>query len=456
LAKGIKPGILYILWGVVLAKPNLMGVSWMEGPRLELLRSDLLTFSEKILSMRRVDGSGAVSPGDFVVVPVDLTFATDGTAPLAIKVFEEMGDGRVWDPGRIVLNIDHTYPAAAEPIANLHSMMRRFAGEQGIEIQEGSICHQYILERHASPGMIIAGADSHTTTHGALGAFATGVGSTEAAAIWLSGRIWLRTPESIRVNVDGAMPRGVFAKDLALKIVGELGADGANYKAVEFKGSTIRALSVSSRATLSNMAMEAGAKAAIVEVDEKTRAFLRDAGREPLLEVHSGRYAEYSEVLDVDASRLEPLVAAPPRVDNVKPISEVEGIEVHQAFLGSCTNGRLEDLRVAADIVKGKRIHKGVRFIVTPASRAVYADALMDGTLETLARAGAVVTNPTCGACVGTHLGVLASGEVCVSASNRNFTGRMGARDSMVYLASPATVAASALEGKITDPRRYL
>ncbi|MGC8961424.1 MAG: 3-isopropylmalate dehydratase large subunit [Candidatus Bathyarchaeia archaeon] len=433
-------------------------VSFMEASRLRMLKDDLLTFSEKILSLRRLDGSGAASPGDFVVVPVDLTFATDGTAPLAIKVFEEMRGDKVWDPRRIVLNIDHTYPAAAESIAGLHLMMRRFAAEQGIEIQEGNICHQYILERHASPGMIIAGADSHTTTHGALGAFATGIGSTEAAAIWLSGKIWLRTPESIRIEVEGGMPRGVSAKDLALKIVGELGADGANYKAVEFKGGTIRDLSVESRATLSNMAMEAGAKAAIVEVDEKTRLFLKEMGRgrEPLLEVYSGSKAEYSETLTIEASGLEPLVAAPHRVDNVKPVREAEGVEIDQAFLGSCTNGRLEDLRAAAEILKGRRVHGGVRLIVTPASRKVYLDALKEGVLELLAKAGAVITNPTCGACVGTHLGILGPGETCISTSNRNFIGRMGARDSKVYLASPATVAASALEGKITDPRRYL
>ena len=422
-----------------------------------ILRDDSLTFSEKILSIRRVDDPGLkTSPGDFVVVPVDLTLATDGTAPLAIKVFREMGGGRVWDPKRIVLNIDHTYPAAAEPIANLHQTMRRFAKEQRVELQEGNICHQYVLEKYASPGMIIAGADSHTTTHGALGAFATGIGSTEAAAIWLSGRIWLRTPETIRVDVDGELPRGVYAKDLALKIVGELRADGANYKAIEFKGETVRGLSIASRATLSNMAMEAGAKAAIIEMDEKTEAFLRDVGRKPLLEIHSGSDAEYSETLSIEASGLEPLVAAPHRVDNVKPVSEVEDVEIDQAFLGSCTNGRLEDLKVAAGIVKGRRIHGDVRFIVTPASRQVYADALRNGTLEMLARAGAVITNPTCGACVGTHLGILGSGEVCVSTSNRNFIGRMGAGDSEVYLASPATVAASALEGRITDPRRYL
>lgn len=429
----------------------------MRPARIDVLRDDSLTFSEKILSIRRVDRPGLkVSPGDFVVVPVDLTLATDGTAPLAIKAFEEMKGGKVWDPRKIVLNIDHTYPAAAEPIANLHLMMRRFAREQGVELQEGNICHQYVLERYASPGMIIAGADSHTTTHGALGAFATGIGSTEAAAVWLSGKIWLRAPESIRVEVNGGMPKGVFAKDLALKVVGELEADGANYKAIEFKGDTIKGLSIASRATLSNMAMEAGAKAAIIEMDEKTEEFLKEADRKPLLELHSGDNAEYSETLKIEAAGLEPLVAAPHRVDNVKPVSEVEGTEVDQAFLGSCTNGRLEDLKVAAGIVKGRKVHGDVRFIVTPASKRVYSDALRDGTLEILARAGAVITNPTCGACVGTHLGILGSGEVCVSTSNRNFIGRMGARDSQVYLASPATVAASALEGKITDPRRYL
>lgn len=424
---------------------------------LKILEDDGLTFAEKILSLRRSDQPGKVArAGGIVVVDVDLTLATDGTGPLAISVFNEMGAGKVWSPERIHLVLDHTYPAASEQIAGLHKMMREFALKQGCRLHEEGICHQLMVEEYDVPGMVIVGADSHTTTHGCLGAFSTGVGSTEVAAIWASGRIWLRVPEAIKVGVEGKMPDGVYAKDLALEVVGRLGADGANYKSIEYTGETVRGLTVDSRACVCNISMEAGAKSAVVEADEVTAAYLAKVNRKALFMVHAGEAAEYSSELRLEAEGLEPKVSAPHSVDNVKGIGEVAGRRIDQAFLGSCTNGRLEDLEVAARILGGRRVKDGVRLIVTPASRKVYMDALRSGVIETLVEAGGTVTNPTCAACVGTHLGILASDETCIASSNRNFIGRMGARDSYVFLASPATVAASAIEGVIADPRRYL
>lgn len=428
-----------------------------KGALKEILGDPGLTFSEKLLSIKRADGLGGRSlAGDVIVANVDLSLATDGTGPLAIRAFEEMGAEKVWDPKRVILSIDHTFPPSSERVAGLHKLMRAFSARHGIPIQEGSICHQYLLERYVSPGMLVAGADSHTTTHGALGAFATGIGSTEAAAVWASGRIWLKVPKSIKVVFEGKLPKGVFAKDLALEAVGRLGAGGANYRAIEYAGSLIPKLSISSRATLANMGAEAGAKAAVVEADKMALRYLASVGRGPAALVKAGGEAEYEKVVEVDVEELTPLVAVPPRVDDVKPVEEVSGTPIDQAFLGSCTNGRLEDLEVAAAVLEGRKVKGGVRFIVTPASRAVYEEALREGVLEVLVEAGAIVTNPTCGACVGAHLGLLGPGEVCVSSSNRNFVGRMGARDSKVYLASPATVAASAVEGAITDPRGFL
>ncbi|MEM4577185.1 MAG: aconitase/3-isopropylmalate dehydratase large subunit family protein, partial [Candidatus Nezhaarchaeales archaeon] len=294
-----------------------------------------------------------------------------------------------------------------------------------------------------------------TTTHGALGAFATGIGSTELAAVWLEGSIWLKVPETLRVRLDGSLPKGVYAKDIALAFIGQVGADGANYKSVEWRGDAISKLSVASRATLCNMSMEAGAKNAVVEYDSVAKSYLEEVGRSPFVVVESGKKAEVEEI-SVDCFKLEPVVAAPSRVDNVKAVREVEGTPIDQAFIGSCTNGRLEDLVEAAKVLRGRKVKDGVRLIVTPASRRVYYDALRLGVLEALFKAGAVITNPTCGACVGTHLGILGEGEVAISSSNRNFIGRMGHPKSQVYLASPATVAASAVRGAISDPRDLL
>lgn len=423
----------------------------------DVLADNSLTFSEKILTIKRVDKLGKIARANGIIVAnVDLTMSQDGTAPLAIKALEDLGIARVWDSDKVILNVDHTYPAASEQVANFHSLMRKFAIQQGCHIQEGNVCHQYMLEHFVVPGMLIVGADSHTTMQGALGAFATGVGSTEIATVWASGRIWLRVPESIRIIFNGKLPKGIFSKDLILHAIGRLSCEGANYRAVEFSGTTTKELSIDSRATLCNMSAETGAKVGIVEVDEVTINYIDSLGRTSLLEVHAGKKANYALSMKVNVEKMEPLVALPHRVDNVKPISEVEGQLINQAFLGSCTNARLEDLTIAADVLRGRRVKEGVRLIVTPASQRVYEEALRNGVINLLIGAGALVTNPTCGACVGTHLGVLGEGEVCISSSNRNFIGRMGARDSKVFLASPATVAASAIRGEICDPREYL
>jgi 3-isopropylmalate/(R)-2-methylmalate dehydratase large subunit len=415
-----------------------------------------LSFAEKILSLKNVDKKRIAYAKDIVIVNVDLTMATDGTAPLAIKVFKDMGAKKVWDPSKTLLFLDHTYPPSSDQIANLHRLMRKFAKEQGIKIYEANICHQLILEDYSTSGMLFIGADSHSTTIGCVGAFGTGIGSTDLAAIWIDGKTWLRIPESIKIVVEGKLGKGVFAKDVALKVCKELTSEGANYMSIEYKGSTISSLSIASRATLCNMGIEVGAKATVVEPDEITLSYLKSMKREPIQIVKAGDEANYKKELFISAEELEPLVALPHSPQNVKAVREIGRVEIDQAFLGSCTNGRLEDLEIAADMLKGRKIKEGVRMIVTPASMKVYLDALRKGLIEIFLKAGAVVTNPTCGACVGTHCGILGSGEVAISSSNRNFVGRMGARDSKVYLASPATVAASAINGYITDPRDLL
>ncbi|MCS7140121.1 MAG: 3-isopropylmalate dehydratase large subunit [Candidatus Nezhaarchaeota archaeon] len=421
-----------------------------------ILNDEGLTFAEKIITIKQVEQEGVKRAGEIAIVSVDLAAGQDGTSPLAIKAFKEMGGIRVWNPNKVLLVIDHTYPSSSAQISNLHKLMRNFAREQRLRLVEGSIIHQVILEEYAVPGMLILGADSHTTTHGALGAFATGIGSTELAAVWLEGRIWLKTPSTIRVYVEGDLPKGVYAKDISLSFISQVGADGANYKSVEWRGETISKLSIASRATLCNMSMEAGAKNAVVEYDTVTENYLKEAGREPMMIVRSGRDAEIDDEIHIDCPKLEPLVAAPNRVDNVKSVVEVEGTPIDQAFIGSCTNGRLEDLIEVASILRGRKVKEGVRLIITPASRRVYREALKLGILELLFESGAIITNPTCGACVGSHLGILGEGEVAIASSNRNFIGRMGDPKSKVYLASPATVAASAVKGYITDPRVFL
>jgi homoaconitate hydratase family protein len=345
-------------------------------------------------------------------------------------------------------------------MAELHKMLRKFSKEQNIrlyDVGEGGICHQVMPEKgYVNRGALIAGADSHTCTYGAFGAFATGIGSTEAAVVFATGKIWLKVPEAVKFVVEGQFQRYVTPKDLILSIIGKVGVDGAIYKSVEFTGPTMRAMSIAGRMTVCNMVVEMGAKNGIVEPDETTSKFLE--GRVPNVkesfkQLKSDPDTTYEKTIDADVEDLEPQVACPSSVDNVKPVSKVGDVTVDQAFIGSCTNGRIEDLRLAAQILKGKKVKKGVRALVIPASQEVYAQALKEGLVEVFTEAGALVCGATCGPCLGGHIGLLASGETCVSTSNRNFIGRMGSTEASVYLASPATVAASALTGKLTDPR---
>ena len=417
-----------------------------------------MTIAEKILA--RSSGRRTVSSGEIVKAKIDVAMMVDVTAPLAIRSMREMGRERVWDPERVIIVLDHLAPASSIAAAETHRTLRNFAKGQGIrglyEVGEG-ICHQILPEKgHVRPGEVVVGADSHTCTHGAFGAFATGVGSMDMAAALATGKLWFRVPETVRVEIEGRLPEMVTPKDVILEVIGRIGADGATYKAVEFHGATVREMSIAGRMTLCNMAIEMGGKTGIVEADEKTLEYLKGRTEAPLRPVRSDPDAEYSERFTFEVTELEPRVAVPSSVDNVRAVSEVEGREVDQVLIGSCTNGRLEDLEVAARILKGRKVHRGVRLLVTPASREVYLKALRSGVLEVLLRSGAVVTNPTCGACWGGHIGVLAPGEVCLSTSNRNFVGRMGSPEAEVYLASPATAAASAIRGAITDPREMV
>ncbi len=415
------------------------------------------TIAEKILA--RASKRKEVEAGDIVEAEVDLAMSHDNAA-LVSKVFGKIGAERVWDPSKIVIILDHRVPANTIKSAEGHKTIRQFVKEQGIEnfhdIGEG-ICHQVLPEKgYVKPGMLIVGTDSHTTTHGAFGAFSTGIGATEMACVWATGKLWLKVPETIKIVINGKLREMVMAKDVILHIIGEIGSDGANYKAIEFYGEVVDEISIASRMSISNQAMEAGAKVAIVPFDEKTEGFLKSRVKGKMEPVYADEDASYEDVLEFEVSDLEPQVACPHKVDNVKNIREVVGIPIDQAVLGSCTNGRLEDLAIAARILEGKKIHDRVRMIVIPASREVYIEAIRKGYIETFLKAGATIINPGCGPCLGAHQGVLASGERAISSTNRNFKGRMGSPDSEVYLASPATVAASALKGEIADPREVL
>lgn len=407
------------------------------------------TVAEKIIS--RHSGRD-VFAGDLTIVDVDGVMASDTTAPLTIRAFQDMGGEHVWDSSKVTFVIDHASPPPNELIANLHALMREFAKKQNIrlyDVGEG-ICHQLMIEKkHVKPGELILGADSHTCTYGALGAFSTGVGSTDLAGVLLTGKTWLKVPESIKIELNGRLPDGVSAKDLILFLVGQLGIDGANYKSIEFTGEAIESLTLDSRMTIANMAIEMGAKAGLVSTTGLSLDY-------PFESLEPDLDAVYDQVYRFDVSQLEPQISIPHSPDDVKNISEVIGVHIQQAFLGSCTNGRLVDLHEAAQILKGKKIHPDVRMLIAPASKDVFLDALKDGTVEDLTEAGATFLTSGCGPCVGTHLGVPGNNETVISSSNRNFRGRMGNRNSNVYLASPAVVAYSALLGKIADPRFVL
>ncbi len=412
------------------------------------------TFAEKILALKA--GLDETVPGQIVTVQPDRLLTHDNTSAIA-KHFRRIGVDRVANPDMNVIILDHVTPAANETYAQSHRETRAFVREQGIsafyDIGEG-ICHQVLPEQgHALPGMLIVGSDSHTPSHGALGAFAAGIGRTEAAAVMATGEIWLRVPESMRIVVEGTLPDRVSAKDLVLHIIGEIGADGADYRSVEFAGPTVEAMSIGSRQVLCNMAAEMGAKNAFVAPDATTRSWLANRTNTPYQEVHPDPDATYAQILHYDVGDLVPRVAKPHRVDNVVPVAEVAGLEINQALIGTCTNGRLEDLQAAADILRGRQIASWVRLLVLPASREVLLQALEAGIISDLVAAGATLLNPGCGPCLGAHEGCMAPGERTISTANRNFQGRMGSREAEIYLASPSTVAASALTGVIADPR---
>ncbi|HLI08502.1 MAG TPA: 3-isopropylmalate dehydratase large subunit [Ktedonobacteraceae bacterium] len=414
------------------------------------------TLTEEIFSYKL---GRTVEQGETVIVEVDQVMSHDTTTPLAIQSFRRLASlngGRVFNARRSHIIFDHIIPAATVAAATLHRDVRAFAREQDIPVLQEGICHQVMPERgFVIPGDIIVGADSHTCTYGALGAFATGMGSTDIAVAYATGRTWMRVPETISVRVTGTLPPGVYAKDVSLEVVRQLGVDGANYRAIEYSGDTVERFSVSERFTLCNMAIEMGGKAGLVAPDDTTAEWLRGRTERsyPLL---SARNPHYERVIEIDASRLQPLIACPPDVNNLATVEEVEHVQVDQVFLGTCTNGRLDDLAIAASILRGRTISPRTRMVVIPASREVYLEAMRLGYLEIFAQAGASVGVPGCGPCIGRHFGVLAPGERALTTMNRNFTGRMGDPTAEIYLGSPATVAASAIEGHITDPRNYL
>jgi 3-isopropylmalate/(R)-2-methylmalate dehydratase large subunit len=397
-----------------------------------------------------------VAPGTEVDAELDLLYMHEMLA-VALEPFEAMGVERVWDPGRIVVTLDHWVPPPTEEIAKMHQAIREFCRAQGIErfhdIGDHGIVHQLVAERgYAQPGDLVIGTDSHTNTVGAVGAFAVGIGATDAAAIMGTGRILLPVPETIRVNIEGTLGRRTWAKDVILKVVGTTGDEGAREKAVEFTGPTVEAFPMNERLTLSNMTTEMGATAGMVAADDVTRKYLSHAGQ-PFRPIAGDEDAVYAEDYSIDVDGMGPQVAVPEKPSNVKPVEEVSGTKVDVAFLGSCTSARIEDLRAAAEIMRGERLASGMRMIVSPASQQIHRQSVNEGLTQVFMEAGATFANSTCGPCFGGHLGVLAPNEVCISSSNRNYAGRMGSREAKVYLASPMTVAATTLYGEITDPR---
>jgi 3-isopropylmalate/(R)-2-methylmalate dehydratase large subunit len=414
-----------------------------------------MTITEKILAAHA--GKESVSPGEIVRVPVDLALANDITAPLAIREFERAGAKEVFDPEKVVLVPDHFAPNKDIMSAEQCKLMREFARAMGIthyyEIGRMGVEHALLPEEGlVRPGMVIIGADSHTCTYGAMGAFSTGMGSTDLAAAWVTGWTWLKVPESMKFVVTGTLPKWVGGKDIILNILGKIGVDGARYRAMEFAGEAISALDLDGRLSLCNMAVEGGAKNGIIEADSLVEDYLK--GRtDTAYEVHrSDSDAGYVESLEIDVTGMEPQVACPHSPDNVKDVAGVGEVKIDQAFIGSCTNGRIADLREAAAVIKGRKVDPAVRLIVIPATQAVYSQAMREGLLEIFVEAGGAVSTPTCGPCLGGHMGILAEGETAVATSNRNFIGRMGHAGSKVYLANPAVTAASAVLGRIASP----
>ncbi|MGA2676042.1 MAG: homoaconitase large subunit [Methanobacterium sp.] len=414
-----------------------------------------MTMAEKILA--KASAKKSIEAGEIVMANINVAMTHDLTGPLSVESFKKIGVKKVWDPEKIVVIFDHQVPADSIEAAQNHIIMREFVKKQGInnfyDVNEG-VCHQVLPEKgHILPGEVVVGTDSHTCTHGALGAFATGIGSTDMAMVFATGKLWFKVPETIKFQIEGSLNDYVSAKDVILNIIGKIGADGATYKACEFSGETTKEMSISERMVLCNMAIEMGGKTGLVEPDDKTIKYLEGCSNKKYEIMKTDDDAKSLQTMQIDVSNLEPQIACPNHVDNVKSISEVEGINVDQVFLGSCTNGRLEDLRTAAQIIKGQHIAKNVRMLVIPASREIYTKAMDEGLLKIFVDSGALICNPCCGPCLGGHVGLLGAGEVSLSTSNRNFKGRQGSPDAEVYLSSAAVAAASAIKGSLMDPR---
>ena len=408
-----------------------------------------MTMAEKIIA--RAAGVDSAKAGDIHTVELDRLMSNDGTTHLTIDMYNKLKHPHIQDVSKLVWIVDHNIPSDSPKTAASHKKMRDFAREHGITFYEGEgVCHQVMMENHVCPGELIFGADSHTCAYGALGAFGTGVGCTDYLYAMVTGTSWLLVPETLRFNLTGKLPEGVYARDLILTIIGRIGANGANYKAMEFAGEGLKTLTMSDRISICNLCVEAGAKTALMEVDDVALSYLKEHGREPKALFTSDPDASFAAVYDIDLSEIQPIVAKPHFVDNVVPAKESLGVHIDEAFLGSCNNGRIEDLRVGASIIKGKKVHPLVRFLVVPASRAVYKQAAEEGLLDIFMDAGAIVMNPNCSVCWGSCQGVIGEGETLISTGTRNFKGRAGHRDSFVYLASAATVTASAITGEIT------
>lgn len=445
----------------ILEKPRVLKLAQLELqlPRSgsKVIRGGSQTIAQKMLALKARKGETEV--GEIVEVEPDLVMSHDN-AGLVIKQFKQIGVDRVWSPNKIVIPLDHRAPAESEKTAEAHKSIREFVKEQGIrnfyDIKEG-VCHEVVVGKgHILPGQLALGTDSHTTSYGCVAACSTGVGATEMAAVWATGKIWLKVPGSIKITVRGKLPRGVFAKDVILHIIGELTSEGASYKSVEFYGEAVDSMSVSERFTLCNLSMEMGAKFAVVPFDRTTRKFLNAIKKKKYVPIWADENATYDSEPEFDVARLTPQVACPHSVDNVKPVEKLQGTSINQVVLGSCTNGRLDDLEIAARILKGKKVHPDIRMLVLPCSKDIFLEAMKKGIIKVFLRADCVVLNPGCGPCLGAHEGILARGERCLATTNRNFRGRMGSTESEVYLASPATAAASAIKGEITDPREFL
>ncbi len=409
-----------------------------------------MTLAEKIISEH---AGHTVKAGELVIADVDVTAVQDGTGPLMVQEFKKLGIPQLKNPQRSILFIDHASPSPRKELSNTHTVLREFSKEYGAVLSDvgAGVCHQRLVETFVNPGEILVGADSHTCTSGALGAFATGMGSTDIAVAMALGKTWLKVPATFKIEVTGKFKPGICSKDLMLHLIGMIGADGATYKALEFCGDTIDNMTMSERFTLANMAVEAGAKAGLFSSDDKTKAYLKSRGREDKFRAISpDSDAVYERVIKINAEDIEHTVSCPHTVDNTKPAKDLKDVKVDQVFVGTCTNGRIEDLRIVAEILEGRKVHEGVRMLICPASKDVYLQALDEGLIKIFVEANATILPPGCGPCVGVHAGTLADGEVCLATQNRNFQGRMGNVNGFIYLASPYVAAYTALRGHIS------